>query len=133
MSLFRFVQRIHEGRPMTVFGDGTQERDFTYVDDIARGTIAALKPVGYEIVNLGSDEPVVLNDAIALVERLAGASAKIERETMHPADVHATWADITRAREILGWQPTVSFDAGVARLVDWYRANRDWAREIDTS
>ncbi|NIN70986.1 MAG: NAD-dependent epimerase/dehydratase family protein [Gemmatimonadetes bacterium] len=132
MSLFRFVQWIHEGHPVTVFGDGTQERDFTYVDDIARGTIAALEPVGYEVINLGSDQPVVLNDAIALVERLAGATAEIERQPRHPADVQATWADIGKARRILNWQPTVSFDEGVGRLVDWYHANRDWARDVAT-
>ncbi len=132
MSLFRFVQWVHEGRPVIVFGDGTQERDFTYVDDIARGTIAALKPVGYEIVNLGSDEPVVLNDALALVERLAGKSAEIDRQPRHPADVQATWADIGKARQVLGWQPEVSFEEGVGRLVEWYRQSRDWAKDIDT-
>jgi nucleoside-diphosphate-sugar epimerase len=132
MSLFRFVQWIHEGRPVTVFGDGSQERDFTYVDDIARGTIAALEPVGYEVINLGSDQPVVLNDAIALVERLAGAPAEIERRPRHPADVQATWADIDKAREILNWQPEVGFEEGVGRLVDWYQGNRGWAKDVAT-
>ena len=132
MSLFRFVQWIHEGRPVTVFGDGSQERDFTYVDDIARGTIAALQPVGHEVINLGSDQPVVLNDAIALVERLAGASAEIQRQPLHPADVQATWANIDKAREILNWQPEVGFEEGVGRLVDWYQGNRGWAKDIAT-
>lgn len=132
MSLFRFTQWIHEGQPVTVYGDGTQERDFTYVDDIARGTIAALRPLGYEIINLGSDEPVVLMDAIRLVERLAGREAKIVNEPRHPADVSATWADIAKARELLDWEPQVSFEDGVQRLVEWYRENRDWAREIET-
>jgi UDP-glucuronate 4-epimerase len=132
MSLFRFVQWIHEGRPVTVFGDGSQERDFTYVDDIARGTIAALEPLGYEVINLGSDQPVVLNDAIALVERLAGASARIERQPRHPADVQATWADIEKARAILNWEPKVGFEEGVGRLVDWYQANRAWAKDVAT-
>ncbi|MEZ4617207.1 MAG: NAD-dependent epimerase/dehydratase family protein [Caldilineaceae bacterium] len=70
MSLFRFVQWISEGHPVTVFGDGRQSRDFTYVRDIARGTIAGLQPVGYEVINLGSDEPVVLIEAIHLIEEL---------------------------------------------------------------
>jgi UDP-glucuronate 4-epimerase len=67
MSLFRFTQWISEGRPVIVYEDGQQSRDFTYVDDIARGTIAGLKPLGYEVINLGSDEPIVLMDAIRLV------------------------------------------------------------------
>src|SRR5690606_9370905 len=120
MSLFRFVQWIREGRPVTVFGDGTQRRDFTYVDDVARGTVAGLEPSGYNIVNLGSDEPVVLNDAIALIERLTGQRARIERQPMHAADVPATWADIRRAKALLGWAPETRFDEGVRRLVEWY-------------
>jgi len=132
MSLFRFVQWISEARAVMVFGDGTQERDFTYVDDIARGVVAALKPVGFEVINLGSDEPVVLNDAIALIERLVGRSARIERQPLHPADVAKTWADVTRARELLGWRPEISFESGVENLVTWYRENRAWASQINT-
>jgi len=132
MSLFRFVQWIHEGQPLILFGDGTQERDFTYVDDVARATIAAVKPLGYEIMNVGSDEPVVLNDAIKLIEKLSGSAAKIERQTVHPADVHATWADITKAGDLLGWRPEVDFEEGITRLVEWYRENRDWAKAIET-
>lgn len=133
MSLFRFVQWIREGRPVTVFGDGSQERDFTYVDDVARGTIAALGTDGYEIVNLGSDEPVVLSEAIALVEELTGQKANITRQPRHPADVMATWANIGKAERMLGWRPQVSFDEGVRRLVEWYDGNREWARDVDTS
>ncbi|HSG82889.1 MAG TPA: GDP-mannose 4,6-dehydratase [Gemmatimonadota bacterium] len=132
MSLFRFVQWIHEGRPVTVFGDGLQERDFTYVDDIARGTVAGLQPLGFEIINLGSDEPVVLNDAIHLIEELADAKAQIESQPRHPADVQATWADISKARKLLGWQPQASFEEGVRQLVEWYRENRGWAKEVAT-
>ncbi len=102
MSIFRFVQWIHEGRPVLVYGDGKQSRDFTYVDDIARGTLAALKPVGYEVINLGSDTPIVLMDAIRLVEDLAGKRASIEYKPRHPADVLATWADIEKAERLLG-------------------------------
>lgn len=132
MSLFRFVQWVNEGKPVRVFGDGRQERDFTYVDDIARGTIAALAPVGYEVFNLGCDEPVVLMDAIRLVEDLCGREARLEHVPRHPADVEATWANIDKARAQLGWEPVVAFREGVGRLVDWYLANRDWARTILT-
>jgi len=132
MSLFRFVQWISEGKPVIVFGDGQQSRDFTYVDDIARGTIAALRPLGYEILNLGSDTPVVLMDAIRLVERLVGREAHIIYHEAHPADVRATWADISKAERLLRWRPQTTFEEGVASLVRWYQENREWASQIET-
>ena len=132
MSLFRFVQWTAEGRPVLVFGDGQQSRDFTYVDDIARGTIAGLKQVGYEVINLGSDQPVVLMDALRTVERLLGQAAQIDFKPMHRADVPATWADISKAERLLGWRPQVTTDEGIQRLVAWYQANRAWAREVAT-
>jgi UDP-glucuronate 4-epimerase len=132
MSLFRFVQWIHEDRPVLVYGDGQQSRDFTYVDDIARGTVAALKPVSYQVINLGSDEPVVLMDAIRLAEMLAGKEAHLEFRPHHPADVRATWADIHKAERLLSWRPQVRLQDGLERLVSWYRANRGWARDIVT-
>ncbi|HSJ13811.1 MAG TPA: NAD-dependent epimerase/dehydratase family protein [Longimicrobiales bacterium] len=132
MSLFRFVQWISEGRPVTVYGDGRQSRDFTFVDDVARGTIAGLTPVGYEIINLGSDEPVVLADAITLVEQLTGQQAQLHYVPRHPADVLATWADIGKAERLLGWRPGYDFRKGVGALVDWYGRNREWARDIRT-
>lgn len=132
MSLFRFVQWISEGRPVIVYGDGKQSRDFTYVDDIARGTIAALKPVGYEVMNLGSDRPVVLNEAIALIEDLVGRPANVSYRPRHPADVMATWACISKAKKLFGWQPEVGFREGVGRLVQWYQENREWAKEVRT-
>ena len=132
MSLFRFVQWIAEGRIVTVYGDGKQSRDFTYVDDIARGTIAALKRVGYEVINLGSDRPAVLIDTIRMVEQKLEEKAKIEYRPAHAADVPATWADISKARSLLKWQPETSLDQGIQQLVDWYQQNEAWAREIRT-
>ncbi len=132
MSLFRFTQWIAEGKPVLVYGDGTQERDFTYVDDIARGSIAAIKPVSYEIINLGSDEPVVLNEAIARIETLTEKKARIRHEEMNPADVKATWANIEKAEKLLGWRPRVRLAEGLAHLVEWYAANREWAKDIKT-
>jgi nucleoside-diphosphate-sugar epimerase len=133
MSLFRFVQRISEGKPVTIYGDGRQSRDFTYVDDIARGTILALKPLGYEIINLGSDKPMALNDAIQLLVRLLGREAIIKHAQLDPADVTATWADIRKAGRLLGWQPKTSFHEGISRLVRWYQENRDWVKEVSTA
>ena len=86
MSIFRFVRAIAEGEPITVNGDGTQQRDFTYVDDVARGTAAALALHGYETINLGNDRPVVLNDVIRMIEDAAGRHAQIQYRPRHPAD-----------------------------------------------
>ena len=132
MSLFRFVQWISEDRPVLVYGDGTQQRDFTFVDDVARGTVAALRPLGYDVINLGSDQPIVLAAAVRLVEELLGRRARIERRPRHPADVHATWADIGKAGRLLEWRPEVPFATGVRTLVDWYAENREWARDVPT-
>lgn len=132
MSLFRFVQWISEGRQVTVYGDGRQTRDFTYVDDIARGTVAGLKPMGYEVINLGSDTPVVLMDAIRLIEELVEKKADLVYAPHHPADVLATWADINKAGRLLDWRPQSTFQDGVAALVRWYQLNRAWAMEVST-
>jgi UDP-glucuronate 4-epimerase len=133
MTPLRFVQRIREGRTITIFGDGTQSRDFTYVDDIAQGTIAALRPVGYEAFNLGSDEPLKLSEMVGMIEDLTKMKAKIEYRPWHPADMAATWADITKARKMLDWAPKTNFHEGLQRLVTWYEENRSWAKDIDTN
>ena len=127
MSIFRFIRAIAEDEPITVYGDGAQQRDFTYVDDIARGTIAALGATGYETINLGHGSPVVLNDVIRLVEEAVGKAARIMHEERHPADPMMTWADISRARDVLGWTPKVGIEEGIRRTVDWYMENREWA------
>lgn len=133
MSLFRFIQWISEERPVTVFGDGRQSRDFTYVDDIARGTLAGLSLNGYEVINLGSDQPVVLMDAIRLIEDLVGKSAVLDYQPMHPADVMFTWADIEKARDLLGWQPRTRIEEGLKNSLAWYAENRAWAKDVQTS
>ena len=132
MSPFRFVQWISESRPVVIYGDGKQSRDFTYLEDVARGTVAALKPLGYEVINLGSDKPIVLNEAIHLVERLVDRRANIQSKPRHPADVTETWADISKARRILDWRPQTDFKEGLLKSVEWYRENREWAKEIET-
>jgi len=132
MSLFRLVQWISEGRPVKVFGDGTQSRDFTYVDDIARGTVAGLTRLGYEIINLGSNGPFKLNEAIALVEQATSHKANIVYCARDPSDVRATWANIEKASRLLNWQPQVGFATGIENLVRWYRDNRAWAKDIAT-
>lgn len=133
MSAFRFVQGIAEGRPIWVYGDGRQSRDFTYVDDIVRGTIAGLKPIGFGTINLGSDQPVVLLDFLKAIEDRLGKKAEIRHADAHPADVRTTWADIGRARTCLSWEPTVDYGEGLSRLVEWYLDNREWASKIHTT
>lgn len=131
MSVFRFVRRIAESEPIIVFGDGMQERDFTYVDDIARGTIAGLRPLGYEVINLGSDRPVRLTTVIDGIGGLTDQKPQIEHRPAHPADVQATWADISKARRLLDWSPEVRIEEGLRRAVDWYYENRTMVLPLD--
>ena len=133
MSAFRFVQWISEEKPVIVYGDGKQSsRDYTYLEDIARGVIAGLKPLKYEVINLGSDSPIVLIDTIRLIEELVGKKAELSHQPFHPADVRATWADIRKAEKLLDWRPQVTFREGITALVEWYQANREWAKNIQT-
>jgi len=132
MVMFRFTQWISEGRTVRVNGDGEQSRGFTYVDDIARGTILGLKPLGYEIINLGGHEVIKINDLIHMVESLTGQKAKIEHHPPHPADMTTNWADVDKARKVLDWQPNIKLDEGVSNLVNWYNQERSWARDIIT-
>lgn len=133
MSVFRFVQWIAEGRPVIVYGDGHQERDFTFVDDIARGTVAALQPLGYEVINLGGDHPTPLRSVIEQIESLLGRPARVEYRPTSPADVRATWADVSKARRLLGWAPTTGLGTGLEACIEWYLAERGWARTVDTT
>jgi UDP-glucuronate 4-epimerase len=133
LALFRFVQWISEGRPVQVSGDGSQSRGFTYLDDIARGTLLGLKPLGYEVINLGGHQTVTVNELISRVENLTGKKAQIEYSPMHSADMHASWADTTKARKLLGWDPLVTLEEGIPALVDWYRQERSWASQIITA
>lgn len=130
MAPLRFVKWMREGQPVRIFGDGHQRRDFTFVEDIAAGTVAALRPLGFETINLGGDRPVEILDFLQRVEKLSGRSADIRHEPPAPGDVPATWADIDKARRLLGWEPRVDLDTGIARTVAWYDANRDWARDV---
>jgi nucleoside-diphosphate-sugar epimerase len=131
MSIFRFVRWITEGETLHLNGDGTQSRGFTYIDDIARGVIQALKPVGFEIVNLGGHEAISMNDLITLIERKVGRKAIIEHHPFHNADMKANLADVIKAGELLGWEPNIGLEEGVSRTIEWYNQNRAWASQID--
>ncbi len=132
MAIHRFIQWIDRGVPIKLYGDGKQSRDFTFVDDIARGTIAAAKPLGYEIINLGGgNNPIEINTVIEKIETLLGKKAAIEYLPMHKADMISTWANIDKAKKLLDWLPTVALEDGLERCVKWYRDNSPWAASID--
>lgn len=132
LALFRFVQWVSEGRPVRVNGDGEQSRGFTYIDDIARGTILALKPVGYEIINLGGHEVITINNLIKLVEDVVGKKAEVVHGPPNLADMRSNWADVTKAGQMLGWEPQFDMRAGTEKLVEWYNAERAWAKDVLT-
>ena len=131
MSIFRFIKWIDEEKTLELFGDGTQSQDFTYVDDIAKGTVKAMKKVGFRIINLGGNKPHELNYAISLIEQYLGKKAKVKRFPFHKADLKATWADVTQAKEILKWQSKINLEEGIRRSVPWYKQNKRWLKNVE--
>ncbi len=132
LAMFRFCQWINEGQPVRINGDGEQSRGFTYLDDIARGTILALKPLGFEIINLGGHEVITINGLITLLEELIGIKAKVQYGPPNLADMFSNWADVSKASQLLGWKPLVGLREGVKKIVDWYTAERSWVSGIST-
>jgi nucleoside-diphosphate-sugar epimerase len=133
MVMFRFAQWIAEGRPVLINGSGEQTRGFTYVDDIARGVILGLKPLGYQVINLGGHQTISINELLRMFEEQLGQKALIRHLPKNSADMQANWADVTRAGELLGWEAQVTLSEGVKNLVDWYLAERSWASQIVTA
>ncbi|KPL06185.1 nucleotide sugar epimerase [bacterium SM23_57] len=131
MSVFRFIRWIVEGKPIQLFGDGTQSRGFTYIDDIARGVINALKQVGFEIINLGGHEDVTMNELITMIQKQVGRDAIIEYLPAARADMKANLADVSKAGKLLGWEPCIGLEEGISRSIDWYLVHRDWASQLD--
>lgn len=130
MSVFRFIKWIAEGEPVLIYGDGTQKREFTYVGDISNGTISALKPLGFEIINLGGGHSVSLKTIIKIIEQLLNKKAKIKYLPRHPADISATSADISKAKALLDWTPKTNLKEGLSKTVEWYLRNRRWIKEV---
>ena len=131
MCIFRFIRHIAQGEPLVLFGDGTQQRDFTFLDDAAAGTIAALKPTGYEIFNLAAGRSIPLASVIDQIARQLGQKPHIEQRSPHSADVATTWGDISKAKRLLNWQPQTPFDEGLRQAVDWFRNNNQLAVSVD--
>ena len=125
MAIHAFTRRLFAGEPIPVFGDGSMERDFTYIDDVVDGIVAATDRVteerAFRIVNLGESEPIRLARLVEGLERATGREARIDRRPVPPGDVERTFADISRARELLGYHPRVDLETGLSRFVSWYR------------
>jgi len=131
MAPFRFVKWIYEGTPILLYGDGEQARDFTYIDDIARGTLAALKPVGYSIFNLGGgNNPISINTTIGWIEEFFGKKATLNRKPFHKADMEITFANIEKAKLELGWTPRMDVKEGFIKTAQWYLDNRNWLKDM---
>jgi UDP-glucuronate 4-epimerase len=123
LAIHKFSKLISEGEPIQVFGDGTARRDYTYIDDIIQGVRAAMDydRSQYEIFNLGESQTIELNELITLLERSLDLSAVIDRQPMQPGDVPITFADISKSRELLGYNPTTKIADGIPKFVEWYR------------
>jgi len=131
MSIFRFIKWVDEGVPLEIFGDGSQSRDFTFVDDIADGTIMALKDVGYEIINLGGGKsPISLLKMIGIIEENLGKKAEVNLKSFHKTDIKETQADITKAHKMLNWHPKIGLEEGLKRTITWYLQNRSWLKNV---
>ncbi len=123
LAIHKFARLISEGEPIPVFGDGTTRRDYTFVEDIVAGVRAAMDYEGsnYEVVNLGGSRTVSLSELIALLERELGRKARLDRQPPQPGDVPQTYADVTKARRLLGYDPQTPIEEGIRRFVEWFR------------
>ena len=123
LAIHKFAKLISAGKPIPVFGDGTTRRDYTYIDDIIAGVRAAIDydQSNYEIINLGESRTVELRELISLLEDALGQRAEIDWQPMQPGDVPQTFADITKARRLLGYDPQTQIEEGIKRFVEWFR------------
>jgi len=120
MALYKFLDALHRDEQITVYGDGSTARDYTYIADIVAGILAAVdKPFPYEVINLGNDRPVTMNDVLKTIEGVTKKTLKIRREPPHPADVPYTCADLTKARRLLTYAPKTKLADGLAALNEW--------------
>ena len=122
LAIYKFMQLMTAGKPIPVFGDGTTARDYTYITDIVDGITACTeREFGFEIFNLGESQPVKLSRLIELLEMSLGKKAIIDRQLPQPGDVPITFADISKARKLLGYSPSVKIEQGIPLFVDWFR------------
>ncbi|MBI3034084.1 GDP-mannose 4,6-dehydratase [Candidatus Woesearchaeota archaeon] len=125
MAPYKFTRLISEGKEIEMYGDGRTKRDYTYIADIVSGITEALdRELGYETINLGNSEAVELRHLIELIEKETGKKARIKQLPMQPGDLPATYADIAKAKRLLGFSPKTKIETGIKRLVSWYRENK---------
>ena len=125
MAIHRFTRRMTEGRPVPMFGDGGTSRDYTFIDDVIDGVMAAAGNCsGYRIYNLGNSHPVALRDLIDRLASIIGVEPEIDRQPQPPGDVERTWADISRAEKELGYKPRIALDEGLRRFVEWFKSRQ---------
>jgi UDP-glucuronate 4-epimerase len=130
LAIHKFARLISKGAPIPVFGDGTTQRDYTFIDDIIAGVRASIDYVGnyeksdYEVINLGESRTVELRELISLLEKELGTRAQVDRQPSQPGDVPQTYADITKARRLLGYDPQTNIEEGLHRFVEWFRRQR---------
>lgn len=130
MAIPKFIHKISQGKRIQVYGNGTQQRDFTYIDDAVGATIKMLDKIsGYEIINVASGDCVTLNKVIHLIADNVGKPADIYEMDKQPGDVDITWGNIGKAKQLLDWQPQVGIEEGIKRSVAWYQANEKWLKE----
>ena len=132
LAIHQFTRRINDGQAIEQFGDGTTRRDYTYIDDVIQGTIAALRYEGpfFDIFNLGESETIQLKDLIVAIEKALGKKAKINQLAEQPGDMPLTCADISKARKLLGYNPTTRLNQGLPKFVDWFLQNQRTARTV---
>lgn len=125
MAIHHFARQIADGETLTVYGDGSSRRDYTYIDDIVAGILACRGAAyEYEIINLGRSDTVALDKLVSLLESALGRTARVRREPVQPGDVKQTFADISKARALIGFEPRTSIHDGVARFVKWFEERR---------
>ena len=125
MSILRFIDNIFNGNPITIYGDGNQERDFTYIEDVCDATFKSSRLVDFNILNIGNSKPVKLNDIVNIIEKKLNKKAKIINEPKNNLDVFKTHADNSRAMNLLKWVPVFSIEKGIESTVDWYINNHN--------
>lgn len=125
MVPYIWAEKLLKGDEIEISGDGSRKRDYTYIGDIVRGTVLAMeKPLGFEVINLGNNTPASLNELLAVFEKVIGTKALVKSRPSHSASVEVTYANIDKAKKLLNWEPEVSLEEGITRLVAWFRANR---------
>jgi UDP-glucuronate 4-epimerase len=127
LAIHKFANLIYDGKPIPVYGDGTSRRDYTFIDDIVAGVLGALdyERSEFEVVNLGESQTIELRELIALLEKALSREAIIDRQPMQPGDVPQTFADITKARRLLGYSPQTKIEEGIGRFVEWFLKSRN--------